>query len=335
MKLRLPSNITHDLSVIIVSYNTRELTIECVRSVLTKKDNISVEVIVVDNCSSDGSAVALRAEFPDILVLESPTNGGFAYGNNIGLEQCHGRKILLLNPDTEIQGGCLKKGMQYLDANPRVGVLGARIYYPDGRPQNSMIRNLSLHTLFFLILLPSSKVVNNPILGDHRYASLSADEINDVDCVMGSFMMISREVLVQTGGLNTRFFMYGEECEWCHRINSSGRQTVYYPNIAICHHSGASIGHMSVWKAIEMTRGHILFLRFTRGVGVAWLGTLLMTVRDLVRLPYYAFQTVLRGFRPSAAVGPWWARLKFLLGALVNPPKGQSIALPDPEQYRA
>ena len=334
MQLRLPENITHDLSVVIVSYNTRDMTIACVKSVLDHKGALDVEVIVVDNCSSDDSADALRKTFPQIKVIDSPANGGFAYGNNIAFEQCHGRFVLLLNPDTEVHPGGLEKAMAYMQANPKTGILGPRVLLDDSTQQSSMIRYLSLTQLFFIIFMPSLWLRKTSLFGDLRYANLSRDAINKVDAVSGCFMLAPRGVLQSIGGLNTRFFMYGEEAEWAHRTKRAGWDIVYNPEIEILHHGAASTSHMGVWKAIEMTRGHILFLRFTRGVAVAWLGTLLMTIRDLVRVPYYAVQTVLRGFRPSAAVGPWWARLKFLLGALARLPKGQDIALPDPEKFR-
>ena len=206
MQLRLPETVEYDLSVIIVSYNTRDIVLACVQSVLDCKDALSVEIIVVDNCSQDGSVAALRSIFPDIKVIESPANAGFSYGNNIGMEQCHGRYILMLNPDTEVQPAAFTSAISYLEDHPHVGMLGAQISYPDGKPQNSMIRFLSLKTLFFLTFLPSRMVVENPLLGDHRYGSLNADTINHVDCVMGSFMFTRRAVIEEVGGLDHRFF---------------------------------------------------------------------------------------------------------------------------------
>ena len=334
MKLRLPKNVTCDLSVAIVSYNTRDITISCVQSVLDHKGALDVEVIVVDNCSSDNSAEALRKTFPQIKVIDSPVNGGFAYGNNIAFEQCHGRYILLLNPDTEVHFGGLETAIAYMDANPQTGIMGPRVRLDDGTQQSSMIRYLSLTQLFFIIFIPSMWLRKTSLFGDLRYAGLSRDSINKVDAVSGCFMLARREILEKIGGLDHRFFMYGEEAEWAHRTTKAGWQIVYNPEIEILHHGAASTAHMSVWKAIEMTRGHILFLRFTRGAMIAWIGTLLMFIRDSIRLPYYAIQTLVRGFQPSPAVKPWWARLKFVAGALFNLPKGQSITLPDPEKYR-
>ncbi|MEO1045710.1 MAG: glycosyltransferase family 2 protein [Pseudomonadota bacterium] len=329
--LRLPESVTHDVSVVIVSYNTRDMTLACVQSVLDNKGDLAVEVIVVDNCSSDGSAAALRQTFPDITVIDSPANGGFAYGNAIGFEQAHGRHILLLNPDTEIFPGGLRRCIDHMTASPRTGIMGPRVRLDDGSQQSSMIRFLSLTQLFFIIFMPSLWLRRTSLFGDLRYAGLSRDTVNRVDAVSGCFMFARRELLEQVGGLDTRFFMYGEEAEWCHRTGKGGWDVVYNPEVEILHHGAASTGQMNDWKAVEMTRGHILFLRFTRGAGIAWLGTLLMTLRDIVRIPYYAAATLLRGFRPPANAGPWWTRLKFELKALFSLPGGQTITLPDPD----
>lgn len=332
--IRLPGPATHDLSVIIVSYNTREMTLACVQSVLTHKGDLSVEVIVVDNQSADGSSEALRAAFPDILVIDSPANSGFAYGNAIGFEQAMGRYILLLNPDTQVFAGGLQDCIAYMESNPNTGILGPRVRLDDGTQQSSMIRFLSLIQLFWIIFMPSLWMRKTSMFGDLRYADLSRDDINKVNAVSGCFMFTRRKVLEDIGALDTRFFMYGEEAEWCFRAGQEGWDIVYNPHIEILHHGAASTGHMSEWKAVEMTRGHILFLRFTRGSFIAWLGTLLMALRDLVRLPYYAISYIARGFKASGGSKAWWARLKFELRALFSLPAGQSVSLPDPESVK-
>ncbi|MEE9433101.1 MAG: glycosyltransferase family 2 protein [Sphingorhabdus sp.] len=325
MSKKTPEGANSDLSVVIVSYNTRDITMECVASLLKHNGALNLEIVVVDNCSSDGSVPALRAAFPMIRVVDSPINGGFAHGNNIGFGHCSGEYILLLNPDTEVEEQTLKSALEYLKSNPEVGLVGAKISYPDGTPQNSTIRFLSLKTLFFLIFLPSKYVVRNRSMGDHRYGSLSSDETSFVDSVMGSFMMLPRRILQEVGCLDDRFFMYGEECEWCYRIKQAGYKVAYFPDAKIVHHSGASTANMSVWRAVEMTRGHILLLRFTRGPFIAWIGTLMMLFRDFVRLPYYSAQAVFNRFSWTSQAEAWWARLKFLTKAIIDLPAGQQL----------
>ncbi len=333
-KIRLRDDVTTDVSVVIVSYNTCEMTKACVASVIKHKGDLVVEIIAVDNQSSDGSAAALRDAFPDITVIDSPANGGFAYGNGIGFEQARGRFVLLLNPDTQIYPGGLEACVEYMDANPKTGIMGPRVLLEDGTQQSSMMRFLGLTQFFFIIFLPSLWLRNTSWFGDLRYARLSRDEVNAVDAVSGCFMFARRKVIQDVGGLDTRFFMYGEEAEWCSRVRRAGWDIVYNPAIEILHHGAASTAHMSEWKAVEMTRGHILFLRFTRGPFVAWLGTLLMALRDLVRAPFHILLAITKGFRLPQNSKAWWARLRFELGALFKLPKGQTVVLPHPDKVR-
>jgi len=319
-----------DLSVIIVSYNTKNITLECVQSVLDHKGALAVEIIVVDNCSTDGSTKALRDAFPDITVIDSPANGGFAYGNNIGFEKSHGRYILLLNPDTRVHPGGLEKAVAYMDTHQKTGCLGPRVLNSDGQLDKSMMRYLSLTQFFFLIFIPAKFAQNLKIFGDMRYASRSYDDINDIDAMTGCFILTRRKILEEIGGLDQRFFMYGEETEWCRRITRAGWKIQYHPDITILHHGAASTVNMSEWKAVEMTKGHILFLKFTRGAFVAWIGTLFMIMRDILRAPYYGVISLVKGFRWSANAKPWWKRLKFLIRAIIIQPQGQTITRPAP-----
>ncbi len=333
-RVRLRGNVTHDISVVIVSYNTREMTLACVRSIFEHSDEFAVEIIVVDNQSSDGSGSALRAEFPEITVIDSPTNGGFAFGNTIGVEQASGRHILLLNPDAEIYAETLPAAMRHMSESPMTGIMGSRVWLDDGTQQSSMMRFLTLRQFAYNLVVSNTLQRKIPMLGDTRYASLPKDLAHKVDSVSGCFMFVRREVFEAIGGLDTRFFMYGEEIEWCHRAKRAGWDVVYNPDAEILHHGAASTAHMSEWKAVEMTRGQILFFRLTRGSLVAWLAAILMALRDFIRAPYYGILALLNGLRVTENTKPWWARFKYLLSALVALPRGQSVDLPDPENVQ-
>ena len=329
-QLKMKSEATADVSVVIVSYNTREMTLACIESVISYSSGLAVEVIVVDNQSTDGSSVAIRDKFPQVIVLDSPLNGGFAFGNALGFQQAGGRFILLLNPDTEIYDGCFQKCIGFMQANPTVGIMGPRVRLEDGSQQSSMMRFLGLTQFFFIIFLPSLWLRKTPWFGDPRYARLSLDDVNYVDAVSGCFMFTRRKVIEEVGGLDVRFFMYGEEAEWCYRVRSQNWAIAYNPDVEILHYGAASTAHMSEWKAVEMTRGHILFLRFTQGKFVAWVGTFLMAMRDILRAPIHLFKAATNRFTLSQNGKAWRARLNFELGALMHLPSGQSVTLPKP-----
>ncbi|MFV0643251.1 MAG: glycosyltransferase family 2 protein, partial [Sphingomonadaceae bacterium] len=152
--MSLPVPVTCDISVIIVSYNTRDMTLACVESVYRHGGRLKTEVIIVDNCSSDGSAEALRARFPQAKVIDSPHNGGFAYGNAIGFSRSQGKYLLLLNPDTQLYESTLEAAFDHMEAQGNIGVLGPRVWLDNGEQQSSIIRYLDLTLLFFIIFVP-------------------------------------------------------------------------------------------------------------------------------------------------------------------------------------
>lgn len=323
--LRLSATTAIDVSIIIVSYNTREFTLRAVESILAHSDGVRAEIIVVDNCSSDGSATALREAFPGVIVVDSASNGGFAAGNNQGLELASGRYVLILNPDTQIRRDALRRSIDYMDANPAVGVLGARVWSEDGSVDPTIFRFLSLRQIAFSGLLPTAVMKKTSLFGDGRYAGLALDQLQDVDVVAGCFMLVRRSVLERVGGLDERFFMYGEESEWCHRIRSAGWIVRYHPEIEISHFGGASTTQLSVWRTVETAKGHILFLKITRGPLIARLGALLMLARDIARLGLTVVGSIARGRDPRPSTRATIARLLFAAGAVARLPQGQRM----------
>ena len=333
-RLRLPPAEDIDTSVVIVSYNTKILTLECIASVYATKGDMAVEVIVVDNCSHDGSPEAIRAAFPKALVIDSPANGGFAYGNNIGFEQARGRAILCLNPDTRLHEGALQVAYARLFAQERTGIVGARTYWESGEQQSTLFRYLGLRHFAALVFLPARWLRAIPLMGDLRYAALDRNMVQDVQAVAGCFMLAKRALLEQQGGMDQRFFMYGEEAEWCRRTTATGWHILYEPACVITHHGAASTGTISPWKAVEMAKGHILFLRFTRGVLTGYVGTWLLFLHDVVRAPVFAVKWLMKGFNADLATRSWAARFGFLARALLKLPKGQYIERPAPQDVR-
>jgi GT2 family glycosyltransferase len=310
-----------DLSVIIVNFRTASLVYECVKSIRRTAGPLSVQVIVVDNHSQDGSAALLREFLPDDVIVEASANGGFARGNSLGLKHAVGRAILLLNPDTELFDDCLAVAMTTLESAGDIGVVGARAQLPDGQFQSTMLRFPSLRALMFAIALPSKVLRSAPWAGDTRYASRDPGRVHEVDAVSGSFMLVKRAVLQEVGALDGRFFMYGEEVEWCHRIRKAGWRIIYQPDARILHHGGASSSHMTVWKAREMMRGQLLYFSIVHGVRRARVAALLMLLRDFVRLPFAAALALVRP--GNARLAAILARLGLGLTSLVSPPRGQ------------
>ncbi|MGR3762411.1 glycosyltransferase family 2 protein (plasmid) [Roseobacteraceae bacterium NS-SX3] len=317
-----------DISAVIVNYNTREVTARAVQSLLSHAGRLRIEVIVADNASSDGSVSALRAAHPGITVIDTGHNGGYAWGNNVGIHRARGRYVLVLNPDAEVFEGSLERAVDYMDAHPEVGILGARAQLEDGRRQLTVFRHPTLAALAWNILVPNGVLRRSRLFGDQRYASRPADRIMDADVVAGCFMLVPRRVIETVGPMDHRFFMYSEETEWCWRVRQAGFKVRYHPEVRILHRGAVSTGQTSPWKAVEIARSRLLLLRLTRGAGAARAGAALMLAGDLLRGAWVLPAAFGRGGRERARI--WRARTGFLLGALLRLPQGQ--VPPPPEQ---
>jgi len=228
------------LSIIIVSWNVRELLHRALTSLYTSwGDHPGLEIIVVDNASDDDSVAMLRAEFPQAQVIANNDNRGFTVGNNQGLACAHGDFLLLLNPDTEVEGDALWQLVDYANSHPRVGMIGPRLLNPDGSTQSSRRRFPTLPVLFLESTWLQGLLPRRALR--FYYAQERPDDaVQTVDWITGAAMLTRREVIAQVGGLDEGFFMYSEELDWCHRIKDAGWEIVYYPQARIVHHEGKS-----------------------------------------------------------------------------------------------
>jgi GT2 family glycosyltransferase len=251
-----------DLSIIIVSYNTKQLLKNTIESVINTSKGFSYEIIVIDNASLDGSVEMVINNFKSVELMQNKENVGFAIANNAGIRKSVGRYVLLLNSDTIATEDCLKNCIEYMDNNLGIGALGCKVELPDGRldhackrgfptPEASLYYLLKLHKLF-----PKSKK-----FGQYDATYLPEDEINEVDCLVGAFMMVRRETIDQIGLLDEDFFMYGEDIDWCFRIKASGWKNIYYPLARIIHHKGASSRKRRFMTVYEFHRAMILFYK--------------------------------------------------------------------------
>ncbi len=272
----------------IVSYNTLKLLRDCLRSVFEQTRDVSFEVYVVDNNSKDGSQDMVRSEFPEARLIANADNKGFAAANNQAIRATGARYVLLLNPDTIVLDGAVGKCVRRMDADPAVGALGCKVFWPDSKVQGTIFRFASLLDLSLDVLRLPYIFEFHPFFDRARYGSHNTDTERDVDCVAGCFMMVRAETIGQVGMLDEQFFMYGEEMEWCWRIWKSGARIVYFPGASIIHLMGQSAAQYSGGLKASVRRAAILFLDKTRGVAVAWLSNLIMFVGVLIRTPVWA-----------------------------------------------
>ncbi len=228
------------LSVIILSWNVRDLLRRALETVFESwGSQPGLEVIVVDNASSDDSVAMVRSLFPQVQLLVNPENQGFTGGNNQGLRAATGDLLFLLNSDTEVLGSALSRMVTYVQQNPDVGLIGPQLLNVDGSVQSSRRRFPSLPILF----LESTWLqgLTPPAMLRRYYAQdLPVDEPQDVDWVTGAALLVRREVFAEIGGLDEGFFMYSEELDWCRRIKQAGWRVVYYPDARVIHYGGKS-----------------------------------------------------------------------------------------------
>lgn len=235
------------LSVVVLTYNAKEVTDECFRRLkravaYTEQElKNKVEVIAVDNASPEGTAQMIEEKHPWVKLTKEKTNAGFSTGNNIGLRQTTQPYILVMNPDALIETDTLVKALSYFQSHPQCDVLGCQLKFPDGRTQPSWgyLPN-PLNTILWILglsLLPGIKQLVGPI---HPKSKGDFSKERRVEWVMGAFIMMKREVYEKTGGFDESIFMYMEEVELCRRISQAGYKIWYIPSIKITHLDKAS-----------------------------------------------------------------------------------------------
>lgn len=237
------------LSIIIVSWNTRDILLDCLDSIVAHPPLRSYDVWVVDNASSDGSAAAVRERYPYVQVIENPENLGFAAANNQAIEASRGDYVLLLNSDTIVHAQALERMAQFLDAHDRVGIAGACLLNADGTLQPSWAAFPS----FWSELLGRNIRIRTP------YRTTDGSAAYLVDWVGGAALMIRRTVIEQIGVLDEGYFMYSEETDWCFRVRKAGWDICYLPDATIVHLGGQSSKKASARMKAELYRSKIRF----------------------------------------------------------------------------
>ncbi len=230
------------VSVIIINYNTYQITCDCISSVI-EQTTVPYEIILVDNASSECDPALFQMKYPSIHLVRNDQNIGFAAGNNAGIHVASGDVILLLNSDTILQEDAIGKTLRFLLEQQKAGVVGCRMTYPDGTIQYTARRFRSfvweLSDLFrpFLYLMPYKKRASY-MLG--RY--FKSDFVTECDWLNGAFFMFRRELLQKMPDqkLDERFFMYGEDHLWCWQIQSLGYKNIFFPGTTIVHINNAS-----------------------------------------------------------------------------------------------
>jgi len=249
-----------DLTIVIVNFNTRKLTLKCLHSIYASAISYSYEVFVVDNNSSDNSVQAIQSQFPKVRLIANSGNVGFSKANNQAIEKAQGKYILLLNSDTVLKEDTLHVMLDYMEQNNRVGAAGCEVLLENGDLDKACHRGFPTpEASFYYMTGLAKKYPNSPKYNSYHKSYLNMKEIHEIDCLVGAFMLIRKESIDQVGLLDEEFFMYGEDIDWCYRIKEGGWSIVYNPTTSIIHYKGASSRKKPTKIVYEFHRAMYLF----------------------------------------------------------------------------
>jgi len=254
-----------DVTVSIVSLNTRELLADCLRSVMATT-GVVFDVHVVDNGSSDGSTAMVAVDFPEVRLTPTGSNRGFAAANNCAIREADSRYVLLLNPDTLGPPRTIGDLVSFMDDHPDVGICGPKILFPDGRFQSCGYRFPTL-----LSEVRQSRNVNKflrLLIGEEPPLKVEAVPF-DVDWVDGACLLIRREAIQDVGVLDEQFFLYAEELDWCFRARRAGWRIAALPQVEMVHYQGQTSGQMSDFSLAHLVETRLRYYRKNHGVVTA------------------------------------------------------------------
>jgi GT2 family glycosyltransferase len=263
-----------DLSIVLVSWNTRALLVDCLNS-LKGALNGQMEVLVVDNASDDDTVAVLKTDFPWVKLIENGKNVGFASGNNQAIRQSIGDYVLLLNPDTVVLPGALDVLLKFMTENPGVGAVGSRVLNPDGTLQTSCYPAPTLpRELWRLFHLDALWP-----FGVYRMTDWPIDKNRQVDVLLGACILLRREVLDQIGLLDEKYFMYSEEVDLCYRVRRAGWLIFWAPEAKIIHYGGQSTNQVAGEMFLRLYEGKLIYFKkhYGRLVTQAYKLVILMT----------------------------------------------------------
>lgn len=303
-----------DVSVIIVNWNTIDLLRACIASVFNATRSINFEVIVVDNASTDGSVEMVRQEFGQAIVIANTENVGFAAANNQGIAVATGRYILLLNSDTIVLDGAIEKTVTFADRWPDTAAFGCRILNPDRSLQNSCfmfpsLLNLFLFSAYLYKLFPRSR-----FFGREQMTWWDRDDAREVDVVTGCYMLVRKKAINEVGVMDSGFFMYAEETDWCYRFKSKGWKNRFTPDAEIVHLGGASAVKLGSRRAKITNASFIRYMYKHWSRPRAFAGTCMILLFYVIRLAVLLpRRAIVSSVQDQKMLENHWAGLKDIL----------------------
>lgn len=294
-----------DVSILIVSFNTREMTLACLESVYRETAGLEYEVLVVDNASRDGSAEAIRDAYPQVELLALDENLGFAQANNLAARSARGEFLLLLNPDTVVLRGAVQKLHAFIRDRPNAGAVGGRTYLGDGNldpsscwgrmtPWSTFCRAVGLTAIF-----PKSRIFDPESLGRWQ-----RDSARPVDIVAGCLLMIRRDLWQELDGFDPAFFMYAEDADLSMRVAERGLTNWFVPEAEIIHYCGAT-EKVRADKLVRLFRAKSQLFQKHWSPTAARFGAFMLSVHAWTRTAAIPVATLLAGADRAECLEVW------------------------------
>jgi GT2 family glycosyltransferase len=250
-----------EVSVIIVSWNCRQMLTECLRSIQSGLVSDKSEIIVIDNASSDGTVEAIRKEFPSVNMIACADNLGFAQGNNIGIDVSSGEYLCLINPDVVVESGCIETLVKYLSKHPDLGMVAPQIIGSDRIVQRSCMRTPTLWNQLCRALALDCVIKKSRLFGGYLMKDFDHDTTREVDIVNGCFWVVRRDALDDVGLIDPLFWMYADDLDWCHRFHAAGWKIMFHPEARAIHFGGGSSRNTPITSYLQMHRADLQYWR--------------------------------------------------------------------------
>lgn len=282
-----------DVSIIVVAWNVRQLLEDCLKSVFEQTSGINFEVIYVDNASEDGSVEMVKEKFPEVTIIENDENKGFIKANNQGIEISKGRYVLLLNSDTIVLDNAIATVVKHADANPEAAVVGLKVLNPDRTLQRNCfmfpsVLNLFLFATYLYKVFPKSK-----FWGRQHMTWWDFDEPKEVETVCGSCSLVRQEAIRQVGVMDKKYFVYGDDPDWCYRFKKNGWKVLFTPEASIIHYGGQNTKHMARTFRWQLTGSILIFMKLHRSKASFPIACFLSALFFFIRIPYWLISAVI------------------------------------------
>lgn len=233
-----------ELSIVILNYNTKDLTMGCIASLNKVKNESNFEIILCDNASTDGSVEAITQKYPQVKIIENEANLGFAKGNNAAKDAVYGKYVLFLNTDTLVSAGVFTKTLQYLKVNPEVGAITCKMVLSDGSLDRDARRSFPTPWVSFthLILRIDRLFPKSKLFSKYWYGYIPDNITHEIDVIQGAFFLTYKKILDDVGWFSEDYFLDGEDIDLSWKIKEKGFKLIYYPEVSILHLKGATKG---------------------------------------------------------------------------------------------